>query len=224
MLGDDAHDQAVYFKAVAVDRFGNSYITGFGDGVLNDKPLVGHFDALVSSYDSAGRIRFVRTWGTKGDDRGYGIAVDSEQNIFACGVSKTTNSWNEFRASGYNNPEKLLRVASFPEKVSAFAIKFDRDAKQQFQIQMPGQQHANRVLADQHGNFYLGGYLMLTKHLGSNGDEIWRDNLPSNYGRIMGLGLDKHERSVVCGSMAVPNTGQEEEHQSDGFVVRYLND
>ncbi len=64
---------------IAVDSVGNSYITGYNETSWN----VG--DVFLRRYNACGELLWEKTWGSSGDDRGYGVAVDDSGNVYATG-------------------------------------------------------------------------------------------------------------------------------------------
>lgn len=90
--GTSGFDEA---DGVAVDADGNIYIAGY----TNPGPLGGN-DAFVASFDSSGVLRWESFWGTSNSDRAYGIAVDSEDNVYIAGTTgEDTLGWDAFVAS-----------------------------------------------------------------------------------------------------------------------------
>ena len=76
-----------YGLAIAVDGFGNVYITG-----TTTSSGAGSYDAFIAKYDNSGAIQWQRTLGGTGDDRGYGIAVDSSGNVYIIGYTDNSGT------------------------------------------------------------------------------------------------------------------------------------
>src|SRR5712664_194494 len=75
---------------VAVDASGNIYVTGhtfrgFGTG---------NYDALLLKFNSTGGLVWQKTWGGRGSDSGYGVAVDPAGNIYITGATNSFLSGN----------------------------------------------------------------------------------------------------------------------------------
>lgn len=82
-------------ESIAVDKLGNSYITGsfnssslnFGGVVINK---VSNFNMFVAKYSPLGNVIWAkRTKGT-GDSYGYAVAIDPQMNCFVSGSFKNT--------------------------------------------------------------------------------------------------------------------------------------
>jgi hypothetical protein len=88
-LGGAARDWAF---AIAVDENRNTYVTGLSAATWGSpvSPFVGGYDVFVAKLDSSGSLLWNTFLGGSGDDIGYGIAVDTNGNIYVNGVSKTT--------------------------------------------------------------------------------------------------------------------------------------
>ena len=78
--------------SIAVDSQGCVYITGtFYDEVQFDQ-IIGYkiihaqlTDIFLCKYDPSGNLLWVRTWGGFHEDDGKGVAVDSQDNVYATG-------------------------------------------------------------------------------------------------------------------------------------------
>jgi len=89
--------------AIAVDAFGNAYVTGWAYSYQNDHPRFpslnaiqpepgGGVDAVLVKLDPQGRVVFSTYLGGSGDDYGSDITLDSSGNIYVAG----TTSSNDF--------------------------------------------------------------------------------------------------------------------------------
>jgi hypothetical protein len=84
---------------VAVDGFGNVYVTGnYQETVDFDPDLVDEFlqtsigfrDVFLNKLDSSGNFVWACTWGGLSHEYGYGIAVDNPGNVYVTGAFNTT--------------------------------------------------------------------------------------------------------------------------------------
>ncbi|MHA1821217.1 MAG: fibronectin type III domain-containing protein, partial [Promethearchaeota archaeon] len=90
--------------SIAFDSNNNIFITGYTKSYG-----AGGADVFLLKYNSNGNLLWTRTWGGAGDDVGYGIAFDSNNNIFITGA---TNSYGAGAADmfllKYNSNGNLL--------------------------------------------------------------------------------------------------------------------
>ncbi|NOQ80496.1 MAG: hypothetical protein GQ546_13985 [Gammaproteobacteria bacterium] len=79
---------------IAVDTSGNVYIAGTfqkyidldpGDGTLSP-PYAAKRDIFVQKLDTDGHLVWAKTMGGTGEDYGYGIALDSSNNVYTTGT------------------------------------------------------------------------------------------------------------------------------------------
>ena len=94
-FGGSANDEG---HSIAIDGAGNAYVTGFTTST--NFPVVngfqstrgGAFDAYVLKLNSTGnQILFSSYLGGSGDDRGFGIAVDTSGNAYIAGATSSPN-------------------------------------------------------------------------------------------------------------------------------------
>jgi len=88
-----------YGYAVAVDSADNVYVTGFtaSGGAGGD-------DLLLAKYNSSGTIQWQRTLGGSSDEQGFGIAIDSADNVYVGGVTNSTGAGSgDFSLAKYNS-------------------------------------------------------------------------------------------------------------------------
>jgi hypothetical protein len=89
-VGGNGQDNAT---AIAVDREGNAYITGFTDSTnfpVKDalqKTKLGDFNAFVMKLDSAGAVVYSTLLGGSVSDYGSSIAVDPSGNVYLAGIA-----------------------------------------------------------------------------------------------------------------------------------------
>ncbi len=70
---------------IAADVNNDIYITGGSAGDLAGTGSAGGFDLYIAKYDSSGNQIRMTQFGSTGDESGYGIAVDSNQNTYITG-------------------------------------------------------------------------------------------------------------------------------------------
>ncbi|MGH6783747.1 MAG: SBBP repeat-containing protein, partial [Sphingomicrobium sp.] len=74
--------------AVATDARGYVYVTGFSDGDLDGPgPQInaGAFDIIALKFDRYGELKWIRQFGTAGDDYGYAVAADRHRHLYISG-------------------------------------------------------------------------------------------------------------------------------------------
>jgi Tfp pilus assembly protein PilZ len=86
---------------IAVDNVGNSYIVGYfnstnfsigGFVLTNNFPSsVIPWDGFIAKYDTAGNVVWATEFGGTNNDRGWGIAVDTNRNCYVTGFFNSTN-------------------------------------------------------------------------------------------------------------------------------------
>ena len=98
-LGGDLEDIGF---GIAVDGTGKAYVTGFTESTdfptegpiapFGGAPGSGDFDAFVTKFNPAGTALVYSTYlGGKGEDVGFGIAVDADGNAYVTGRTLDTN-------------------------------------------------------------------------------------------------------------------------------------
>ncbi len=222
ILGDHTPSLAVFFKTATMDRSGNLYVAGLAFGGLNNEPGFGNSDGMAASYDSDGNLRFVRHWGTTGDDYVSGLSVDDDENLFVCGNSVTTDRPDQITAEEAFKPYEVVESVPFESEYSSFVRKYDRGGTLQYELIISDRENACRVVADRQGSFYFGRDRTFSKHSCSDGQEIWRDTLNTGPGGMVGLALDKNAGPVVCGS--APASRPSEWGGHGGLLVRYARE
>jgi hypothetical protein len=75
--------------SVAVDGWGNAYISGWTCGSLGGpNPNPPNADAFLAKYDSSGSLLWVRQMGTTAHDLSYSVAVDGSGNAYISGYTE----------------------------------------------------------------------------------------------------------------------------------------
>lgn len=88
-LGGAARDWAF---TIAIDGDKNTYVAGLSAATWGSplNPYSGGYDVFVAKLDANGALVWHTFLGGSGDDVGYGIAVDTNGNVYINGFSKTT--------------------------------------------------------------------------------------------------------------------------------------
>lgn len=89
---------------IAIDSGGNVYIVG-----STQSQGAGGFDLVLIKFNPAGQVQWQRALGGANTEHGYGIAVDSSNNVFVTGFSASTGAGGgDVIVAKYNNSGTLL--------------------------------------------------------------------------------------------------------------------
>lgn len=95
---------------LTMDALGNTYLTGFfsdttdfdpGSGVYNLISVYGE-DLFIQKLDADGELVWAKSIGSVGSDRGLGIELDSEGNVFVTGIYRNQADFNPDQVDVYN--------------------------------------------------------------------------------------------------------------------------
>jgi uncharacterized delta-60 repeat protein len=108
-LGSSSEEKG---RGVAVDSSDNIYVTGLTGGGLDSNSHSGSLDIFLVKYNSSGTKQWTRQLGFSSDDRGYGVAVDSSDNIYVTGITFLNPVYNfilvKYNSSGTKQWTKIL--------------------------------------------------------------------------------------------------------------------
>jgi hypothetical protein len=139
-------------RGLATDTAGNIYMTGefsktatFGDFTVETK---GDLDFFVAKYSPEGKCLWVRTGGGSKTDRGYGVAVDAQGNVFVTGHCQSTDA--TFDGVPFEN-----RGGDY----DLFIAKYDATGKLQWLKSAGGNgyNYGHGIGVDREGNCYFTG-------------------------------------------------------------------
>lgn len=74
-------------SGVITDSLNNVYVTGFAAASLDGQPHSGGYDIYIRKYNSSGVWLWTQQFGSATHDYGFGINVDSSNNIYVSGVT-----------------------------------------------------------------------------------------------------------------------------------------
>jgi uncharacterized delta-60 repeat protein len=72
---------------VAVDKEGSIFVTGYTEGSFNSGINSGKKDVFLAKWNSSGSHIWTRQWGSSENEKGNGVAVDNDGNIFVTGTT-----------------------------------------------------------------------------------------------------------------------------------------
>ncbi len=73
---------------ITTDSEGNVYVLGHTEGALDGQTNTGAFDVVIVKYDSSGVKQWVQQLGTLENEFAFGIATDSEGNVYVTGYTE----------------------------------------------------------------------------------------------------------------------------------------
>jgi len=189
--GDD------YATGVAMDVYGNIFVTGYTDGTLDGNVSAGGQDAFLVKYDSSGVMLWARQFGTTSGDFAEAVATDPAGNVVVGG--ETYGSLGGGTNAGWTD---------------AFLAKYDADGNQLWLRQLGTAEFdfAKGIGTDADGNIYVAGEagteltgagdacdscLFLAK-FGPDGDQLWVQQNP--YLGANGVATDSQGNVYVVGN------------------------
>jgi hypothetical protein len=213
-IGTPGSDNA---NAVAVDAFGNAYVSGYTFDSLA-APYAGNGDAYIIKYDPSGNLLWSKQIGTIRTEFSYAVTVDSAGNALISGYTFGD-------IGGPNAGEE-----------DAFLIKFDPDGQELWsrQIGTANSDLSFSVVTDSLGNAFISGCTkgnlggtnagdfdaFLSKY-DSSGNFLWSQQFgtsaldQSRAAAVDPLG-NLYLSGVTYGDLAGPNAGA-----IDTFIVKY---
>ena len=148
-----------YANSVAVDEWGNAFISGWTAGSLGGSSAGDH-DAFIAKYSASGALLWIRQLGTSGPDRAMSVAVDGEGNAFIGG-----HTLGSLGGPSAGNEDAFITKYS-----ASGALLWTR------QLGTRTSDSALSVAVDAAGNAFISGYTIGTirgPNLGGNGDDAF---------------------------------------------------
>ena len=139
--------------AVAVDSNDDIYVCGRTTSVG-----AGSGDLLLVKYNSSGTVQWRRTLGGTGYDQGRGVAVDSSDNVYVCGTTRS-----------YGNGTRYIMIA-----------KYNSSGTLDWQNTLGGtadQDYGEHIKVDSSDNIYVVGK---TQSTGQGSNDIFVAKLPND--------------------------------------------
>ena len=150
-------------KAIAVDASGNSYITGYFSsnatfGSVNLTSSSSSNDIFIAKVNSSGIVQWAKKAGGTKEDRGRGIVLDNNGNLYVTGTITTSANFSGTNINVQGNN-------------SLFVAKYDLSGNFQW-VKASGTccdtTRGNAISVDKSGNVYVAGYFKDNTTVGSN--------------------------------------------------------
>lgn len=137
--------------SIAVDNLGYTYLTGEFTGTVSfgDTSLIsaGNVDFFLVKLDTLGNVMWARRGGGTLTDRGYGLTLDDDRNIYVTGHYFGTADFSGTNLTSAGNLDNL--VAKYDNNGNLIWI---RDGKSVSQVSSRG------ITLDASGNVFVAGY------------------------------------------------------------------
>jgi uncharacterized delta-60 repeat protein len=217
-LGTSSSDSG---QEVTVDSSDNIYVTGYTIGGLDGNTSSGSHDLILVKYNSSGTKQWTKQLGTSSNDLGYGVMVDSSNNIYMTGYTQGGLDGNT--NSGGSD---------------LFLVKYNSSGTKQWtqQLGTSSNDYGEGVTVDSSDNIYVTGYteggldgntnsgdkdFILVKY-NSSGVKQWTQQLgtPSDdWG--YGVTVDSSDNIYVTGYTSGGLDGNTSSGDNDIFLVKY---
>jgi len=208
-------------KGISVNSAGNIYIAGYTEGSFDGQSNNGGSDFCLTKYNNDKTKQWTRIWGSASEDKGYGISVDSTDNIYVAG--STSGSFDGQSNNG---------------SIDICLTKYNNNGTKQW-TRIWGSSdydYARGVNVDNVGNVYVAGStygsfdgqsnncssdIFLTKYNSSGTKQwsrIWGSDT-NDFGR--GVSVDNSGNAYVVGYTRGSFDGQNNNGGPDIFLTKY---
>lgn len=211
-LGTEANDQCT---AMAVDSSGGVYAVGATGGSMAG-PNLGNDDAYIRKFDQKGNIIWTVQFGSAGEDRGYGVAVDST-GVYMTGRTDGTlpGQTNLGGLDAYvtkfdvNGNQLWIRQFGSPEDDRGWGIGTDSTG-----IYVVGR--ADGALP---GQTFLGVYDAYIMKFDSDGNTIWTNQFGTSHGDRANGVVSVNGQIYIAGFTSGVFPGQISSGGQDAFLA-----
>ena len=193
---------------VGIDSNNYIYVVGHSDSVDSH---AGYSDVVLLKYDQDGNYQWERTWGTSYDQRGMGLALDSNDNIYITGYS-------------FGHPASSGK---------GFLLKYDSSGTYQWErIWGVNGQYGNyfyRIIIDNKDDLYISGctktygipdnYDALLLNYDTSGNQNWYKIWSgSGFDATPGICMDSQSNIYIAGYSDTDSAGG-----YDTLLIKYKN-
>ena len=183
------------FYGVAIDSSANVYACG-----SISSQGAGANDVLIAKYSSAGSLQWQRSLGGSNADNGYGIAVDSSDNIYVCGTNFAQALICKYNSSGTIQWQRGLDGAS-SDQFNGIALDSSNNVYVCGTTNSQGAGDRDLLLA----KYNSSGTIQWQRLLGGSGDD-----------RGNSVAVDASGNVYVCGTTDSQGAGG-----NDGLIAKY---
>jgi hypothetical protein len=145
--------------SIKVSRGGDIYVTGYYTDVATfDTAVVngyGNSDAFVGKYDYKGDLIWVKKYGGTQNDKGYGISLDTFNNVYVTGSFWGTGNFDTISIASFNQDD-------------AFVAGINNDAETKWVLKGGGlnMDVGRAIAASPYGYCYVTGYFSSDAYFG----------------------------------------------------------
>jgi uncharacterized delta-60 repeat protein len=200
ILGATSFDR---FESIAFDSSGNVYVGG------STYAGAGGQDFLLAKYNSSGTLQWQRTFGGASNDAGYGVAVDSSDNVYISGWTYSAGAGNQdFLFAKYNSSGTLQwqKVLGGTGNDEGYDVAIDSSD--------------NVYILGHHAYFNAYWFGMLVAKYDSSGTLQWQRRLSNNNENYStyaaGIAIDSNDNLYLSASAQMS--------QTEFFLAKLPND
>ena len=169
-----------HLSAISLDSVGNVYVVGY-----TNTQGAGYEDALVVKFDSSGNALWQQTIGNSIYDYGYGITVDSSDNVYITGFSSGSIFLIKLDSSGNTLWQQLLSGGTYDSNYG-YGVAVDS---------------VNNVyIVGQTYNQSVGNWNIILIKLDSSGTILWQRAIGSSeYETGYAIKVDSNDNVYITG-------------------------
>ncbi|WP_247232085.1 SBBP repeat-containing protein [Telluribacter sp. SYSU D00476] len=240
--GGSGHDEGL---GVAVDKSGNTYVTGFFYDKADFGAITlsgsGYNEMFVVKYNSSGEVEWAKHGGGTGHDNGQDIAVDIHGNVYVIGRFQHSATFGTSTIVS-NSSNQILDL------FDAFIVKYSSSGEMQWvqRIGGAGIDYGRSIAVDESGNVYVTGNFdgkitvgattltssdvsdIFIAKFNTNGEGQWVQKVTSIVGSFSeidqgnGIAVDKSGNVFVTGSFSGRATFNTTTLTSSGFTDIFI--